>query len=60
VAKGRQEERDSGSSVRVDAIRLELTGKLCRRALVLIKHKVGTDVDVSEHMVRALEMWLRR
>jgi hypothetical protein len=53
-------ERNNGSSIRIDAIKAELTGKLCRRALVLIKHKVGADVDISEHMVWALEEWLCR
>jgi hypothetical protein len=33
--------------------------KLCKRALVLIKHKVGADVTVSNRMVRALEEWLQ-
>jgi hypothetical protein len=35
-----------------------LTGKLCRRVMVLIQWKVGTDKAVMEHMVRALEQWL--
>jgi hypothetical protein len=60
AAKDKQEEQDNSPSIRIDAIRSELTGKLCRWALVLIKHKVGADVDVSEHMVRALEAWLCR
>jgi hypothetical protein len=34
-------------------------GKLCRRALALIKHKVGADGSISEHMARALASWLR-
>jgi hypothetical protein len=60
VAIDEWEEWDNGPSVKIDAIRSELTRKLCRRALVLIKHKVGADVDISEHMVRALETWLCR
>jgi hypothetical protein len=34
-------------------------GKLCRWALALIKHKVGADGSVSEHMAWALGSWLR-
>jgi hypothetical protein len=32
------------------------TGKLCRRALVLIWWQVGADKAVSEHVVWALEV----
>jgi hypothetical protein len=35
-----------------------LMGKLCWRALALIKHKVGTDGSVSDHMAQALATWL--
>jgi hypothetical protein len=35
-------------------------GKLCRRALALIKHKVGADGSVSDHMAQALASWLWR
>jgi hypothetical protein len=34
-------------------------GKLCRRALALIKHKVGADGAVSGCMVQALASWLQ-
>jgi hypothetical protein len=37
---------------------LILMGKLCRRALALIKHKVGVDGSVSDHMAQALATWL--
>jgi hypothetical protein len=37
-----------------------LMDKLCKRALVLIKHKVGADLAVSDRMVRVLEEWLWR
>jgi hypothetical protein len=52
--------RDSGSGIPSGDINAQLMEKLCKWALVLIKHKVGTDVDVSDHMVQALEEWLRR
>jgi hypothetical protein len=42
------------------SINAQLMGKLCKRALVLIKYKVGADVDVSDRMVQALEEWLQR
>jgi hypothetical protein len=45
-----KEKWDSGSGTIADA-KDQLMGKLCRRALVLIKHKVGADVSVSDHMV---------
>jgi hypothetical protein len=35
-----------------------LMGKLCRRALALIKHKVSADGSVSDHMAQALATWL--
>jgi hypothetical protein len=35
-----------------------LMGKLCRRVLALIKHKVGTDGSVSNCMAQALATWL--
>jgi hypothetical protein len=37
-----------------------LMGKLCRRALALIKHKVGADGSVSDRMAQALATWLRQ
>jgi hypothetical protein len=37
-----------------------LMDKLCKCALILIKHKVGADLTISDHMVRALEEWLWR
>jgi hypothetical protein len=33
--------------------------KLCKRVLALIKHKVGADGSVSEHMAQALASWLQ-
>jgi hypothetical protein len=53
-------EQDSGINININDINTPLMGKLCRRALVLIKHKVGADVCVSNCMVRALEEWLQR
>jgi hypothetical protein len=38
----------------------ELTGKLCQRVMVLIRWKVGADIAVTDHVVWALEEWLRR
>jgi hypothetical protein len=35
-----------------------LMGKLCKRVLALIKHKVSTDGSVSDHMAQALATWL--
>jgi hypothetical protein len=37
-----------------------LMGKLSRRALALIKHKVSADGSVSDHMAQALATWLRQ
>jgi hypothetical protein len=37
-----------------------MMGKLCIRVLALIKHKVGTDGAVDEHMAWALATWLQR
>jgi hypothetical protein len=37
-----------------------LMGKLCRRVLVLIKHKVSADGSVSDRMAQALATWLRQ
>jgi hypothetical protein len=38
----------------------DLTGKLCRRVMALIRWKVGADKAVTEHVVQALEEWLQR
>jgi hypothetical protein len=54
------EEQDSGSGTLTRDNSAQMMGKLCKQALVLIKHKVGTDVNVSDHMVWALEEWLQR
>jgi hypothetical protein len=51
---------DNRSINDVEHITYGLMDKLCKCALVLIKHKVGTDLAVSDCMVRALEEWLRR
>jgi hypothetical protein len=60
---GEQDNRISvmvdGVSVVTDGNRWEMMGKLCHRALVLIKHKVGADMSISDCMVQALETWLR-
>jgi hypothetical protein len=58
-SRNKQVEQNNSSSIEIDAIKAGMMGKLCRRALVLIKHKVGTDVSIDEHMVRVLEAWLQ-
>jgi hypothetical protein len=55
-----QEERDSGIRSVSHAGQAELTGKLCRHVMALIRWKVGADIAVTEHVVRALEEWLCR
>jgi hypothetical protein len=55
-----QRERDSGTKSVSHTGQAELTGKLCWCMMVLIWWKVGADVAVMEHVVRALEEWLRR
>jgi hypothetical protein len=40
--------------------RSTLMGKLCRRSMALIKHKVSADGSVSNHMAQALASWLRQ
>jgi hypothetical protein len=52
--------QDSGSGTPPKDINAQLMGKLCKWVLVLIKHKMGADVHVSDRMVRALKEWLRR
>jgi hypothetical protein len=42
---------DSGTNATAGDINAQLMDKLCQRALVLIKHKVGADVSVSDRMV---------
>jgi hypothetical protein len=58
ASKALPEEWDSGTSDHNSESRLVLMGKLCRRALVLIKYKVGADKAVDDYMVKALEAWL--
>jgi hypothetical protein len=55
-----QEERDSGTRSVSHTGQSELTGKLCWCVMALIWWKVGADIAVTEHVVRALEEWLRR
>jgi hypothetical protein len=55
-----QEERDSGTKSVSHIGSAELTGKLCWHVMALIRWKVGADVAVTEHVVRALEEWLHR
>jgi hypothetical protein len=50
-------ERDSGTAPNE---RPELTGKLCRRVMALIRWQCGADGAVDACMVRALEGWLRK
>jgi hypothetical protein len=55
-----QGEWDTGTrSVSYDG-NVELTGKLCRCMMALIRWKVGADVAVTDHVVQALEEWLCR
>jgi hypothetical protein len=53
------EKWDSGSEIRSHNDRAVMTGKLCRRVMVLIKWQCGMDKAVDAHMVRVLEGWLR-
>jgi hypothetical protein len=53
-------EQDNGPSSDDQTIRSLLMGKLCKWALALIRHKVGTDGAVDEHMAQALATWLHR
>jgi hypothetical protein len=53
-------ERDSGTKSVSHGGSAELTGKLCQHMMALIQWKVGADVAVTEHVVRALEEWLCR
>jgi hypothetical protein len=55
-----QEEWDSGTGSKSHEGSAELTGKLCRCMMVLIRWKVGANIAVTEHVVRALEEWLHR
>jgi hypothetical protein len=55
-----QEEQDSGTRSVTHNSSAELTGKLCQHVMALIRWKVGADKAVMEHMVQALEEWLRR
>jgi hypothetical protein len=53
-------EQDSRTTSDDEVIGSLMMGTLCRRALVLIKHKVGTDGAVDEHMAWVLATWLQR
>jgi hypothetical protein len=53
-------ERDSGTAPMTQSDRGVLTGKLCKRVMVLIKWQCSTDTAVDACMVRALEEWLQR
>jgi hypothetical protein len=53
-------ERNNSKEIREQGSSAHLTGKLCKRVMALIRWKVGADKAVSEHMVWALEGWLRR
>jgi hypothetical protein len=55
-----QEKWDSGTRSVSHTGQSDLMGKLCRRVMVLIRWKVGANVAVMEHVVRALEEWLHR
>jgi hypothetical protein len=55
-----KKERDNGPSNDDQTIRSVLMRKLCRQALVLIKHKVGADGAVDDHMAQTLATWLWR
>jgi hypothetical protein len=56
----KNKERDNGSISDDRHITYGLMDKLCKCALVLIKHKVGADLAVSDRMVRVLKEWLQR
>jgi hypothetical protein len=53
-------EQDSGTRDMSQKGSAELTGKLCQCVLALISWKVSADKAVMNHMVQALEEWLRR
>jgi hypothetical protein len=55
-----KQEQNKGTSFDDWAAESLMMGKLCRRALMLIKHKVGADGAVDEHMAQALTTWLQR
>jgi hypothetical protein len=50
---------NSDTSHKTMGIESVVMGKLCRRVLALIKHKVGTDGAVSNRMAQALASCLR-
>jgi hypothetical protein len=51
---------DKGTAAHLSALENVMMGKLCRRVLVLIQLKVGTDEAVTDHMVWVLKEWLQR
>jgi hypothetical protein len=53
-------EQDNGTSPDDQTVRSVVMGKLCKRALALIKHKGGADGAVDDHMAQALAAWLQR
>jgi hypothetical protein len=52
--------RDSGTAPADQNERSALTGKLCKRVLVLIKWQCSADTAVDDRMVQALTGWLRK
>jgi hypothetical protein len=54
------EKWDSGNQSATHTRNVELTGKLCRHVMALIRWKVGADKAMSKHVVWVLEEWLRR
>jgi hypothetical protein len=54
-----QGEQDSGIRSVSQQGSPSLTGQLCQHVMAVVCWQVGTDKAVDDHMVQALEQWLR-